>query len=125
LHAAIAACHSTTPRAADTDWRQIALLYAELLRYEPTPIVEANRAVALAMVEGPAAGLAILDALGEHPQLRHWPQLHIARADLLRRLDRRAEATHAYRTALGLDVSRAERAFIARHIDQLSADETG
>jgi RNA polymerase sigma-70 factor (ECF subfamily) len=125
LHAAIAACHSTTPRAADTDWRQIALLYAELLRYEPTPVVEANRAVALAMVEGPAAGLAILDTLAQHPHLRHWPQLHIARADLLRRLDRRAEATDAYRAALGLDVSRAERTFIAKRIDQLSAAEAG
>ncbi len=61
LHAAIAACHSTAPDPADTDWRQIALLYRELLRYEPTPVVEANRAIAVAMTAGPAAGLAILD----------------------------------------------------------------
>ncbi len=120
LHAAIAACHSTAPDARDTDWRQIALLYAELLRYEPTPVIEANRAIAVAMVDGPAAGLAILDRLRDHPQLGHWPQLHIARADLLRRLGRRGEATDAYRAALRLDLSDAERAFIDRRIAQLS-----
>ena len=70
LHAAIAACHSTAPGAGQTDWRQIALLYGELIRYEPTPVVEANRAVAVAMAEGPAAGLVILDALAPHPQLQ-------------------------------------------------------
>src|SRR6266508_1894762 len=69
LHAAIAACHSTAPDPADTDWRQIALLYRELLRYEPTPMVEANWAIAVAMTAGPAAGLAILDTLRHHPQL--------------------------------------------------------
>jgi RNA polymerase sigma-70 factor (ECF subfamily) len=119
LHAAIAACHSTTPRAADTDWRQIALLYAELIRYEPSPVVEANRAVALAMAAGPAAGLAILDALAHHPQVGRWPQLHIARADLLRRLQHGAEAKDAYRAALRLDPSPAERTFIVRRLDQL------
>ena len=79
LHAAIAACHSTAADADQTDWRQIALLYGELIRYEPTPVVEANRAVAVAMAEGPAAGLVILDALAHNPQLQRWPQLHIAR----------------------------------------------
>ena len=73
LQAAIAACHSTAASAGRTDWRQIALLYAELIRYEPTPVVEANRAVALAMAEGPAAGLVILDALARHPQLQPGP----------------------------------------------------
>jgi RNA polymerase sigma-70 factor, ECF subfamily len=121
LHAAIAACHSTASRPADTDWRQIALLYGELLRYEPTPVVEANRAIAIAMVEGPAVGMAILDAVGRHPQLRRWPQLHIARADLLRRLGRAADARAAYRSALQLDPSHAERTFIARRIDQLES----
>jgi RNA polymerase sigma-70 factor (ECF subfamily) len=70
LHAAIAACHSTARSASATDWRQISLLYSELLRYEPTPVVEANRAVAVAMAEGPAAGLVILDAVGHHPKLQ-------------------------------------------------------
>ena len=119
LHAAIAACHSTAPTAAGTDWRQIALLYAELIRYEPTPVVEANRAVAVAMSEGPAAGLVILDAVAHHPQLRRWPQLHVARADLLARLGRVPEAVAAYRTALELEPPAAERRFIAGRIGAL------
>jgi RNA polymerase sigma-70 factor (ECF subfamily) len=120
LHAAIAACHSTAPDAGDTDWRQIALLYGELVRYEPTPVIEANRAIAVSMVDGPAAGLVILDALRDHPQLSRWPQLHIARADLLRRLGRTADARDAYRAALELNPSLPERTFILRRIDQLN-----
>ncbi|HLI40186.1 MAG TPA: DUF6596 domain-containing protein [Streptosporangiaceae bacterium] len=85
LHAAIAACHS---RATETDWRQVAALYGELARYEPTAVVEANRAVTVAMAEGPVAGLAILDPL--EPRLANWPQFHIARAELLRRVGRAA-----------------------------------
>jgi RNA polymerase sigma-70 factor (ECF subfamily) len=119
LWAAIAACHSTAPAAQDTDWRQIAALYGELIRYEPTAVVEANRAVAVAMAEGPAAGLVILDAVSAHPQLSRWPQLHLARADLLRRLDRRAEAVAAYRTALELEPSSGVRAFIASRLNSL------
>lgn len=87
---------------------------------EPTPVVEANRAVAVAMAEGPAAGLVILDAVGTHPQLARWPQLHIARADLLRRLGRHDEAVEAYRTALHLEPPAAELAFIHRRIAQLT-----
>jgi RNA polymerase sigma-70 factor, ECF subfamily len=125
LWAAIAACHSTAPAAADTDWRQIAALYGELISYEPTAVVEANRAIAVAMAEGPAAGLVILDALSGHPQLSRWPQLHMARADLLRRLDRRAEAATAYRAALELEPAPAERAFIGIRLRALTgpADE--
>jgi RNA polymerase sigma-70 factor (ECF subfamily) len=119
LHAAIAACHSATADPAQTDWREIAALYGQLIRYEPTPVVEANRAIAVAMAEGPAAGLVILDAVGHHPQLRRWPQLHLARADLLRRLGRDAEAVSAYRAALELEPTAAERAFIARRISAL------
>jgi RNA polymerase sigma-70 factor, ECF subfamily len=119
LHAAIAACHSTARHATDTDWRQIALLYNELIRYEPTPVTEANRAIAVAMSEGPAAGLVILDALGHHPQIGRWPQYHLARADLLRRLGRHADARNAYQTSLQLDPSAAERAFIARQLARL------
>jgi RNA polymerase sigma-70 factor (ECF subfamily) len=120
LHAAIAACHSTAERASDTDWRQVCLLYGELLRYEPTPVILANRAIAVAMAKGPSAGLTILDAVREDPRLRAWPQLHLARADLLRRMDRPADAADAYRTALELDPTDAERAFIARRLDQLT-----
>jgi RNA polymerase sigma-70 factor, ECF subfamily len=120
LHAAIAACHSTAASADSTDWRQIALLYGELIRYEPTPVAEANRAVAVAMAEGPAAGLVILDALAHHPQMQHWAQLHIARAELLRRLGRDGEATDAYCAALGLEPAPASRSFIARRLGELS-----
>jgi RNA polymerase sigma-70 factor (ECF subfamily) len=119
LHAAIAACHSTAASAEATDWRQIALLYGELIRYEPTPVVEANRAVAVAMAEGPAAGLVILDALAHHPQLKRWAQLHIARAELLRRLGRDTEAAGAYHAALDLEPAPASRSFIVKRIRAL------
>jgi RNA polymerase sigma-70 factor (ECF subfamily) len=121
LHAAIAACHSTAPSAADTDWRQIAALYGELLRYEPSPVIEANRAVAVAMAEGPAAGLVILDTVAANPQLQRWPQLHIARAELLRRLERRAEAADAYRLALQLEPPAPERAYVHRRLADVTA----
>jgi RNA polymerase sigma-70 factor, ECF subfamily len=111
LHAAIAACHSV---GDETDWPQIAALYGELARYEPGPVTEANRAVAVAMAGQPAAGLAILDPLGT--RLARWPQFHIARAELLRRLGRRAEAAEAYRAALGLALPRPERAYIERRL---------
>jgi RNA polymerase sigma-70 factor (ECF subfamily) len=122
LWAAIAACHSTAPAARDTDWRQIAALYGELIRYEPTVVVEANRAVAVAMAEGPAAGLVILDSICVHPQLSRWPPVHLARADLLRRLGRRQEAVAAYRLALDLEPPPAERAFIGSRLRSLAAD---
>jgi RNA polymerase sigma-70 factor (ECF subfamily) len=121
LWAAIAACHSTAPAVRDTDWRQIAALYGELIRYEPTVVVEANRAVAVAMAEGPAAGLVILDTIGVHPQLSRWPPVHLARADLLRRLGRPGEAAAAYRLALELDPPPAERAFIRSRLRSLAA----
>jgi len=87
--------------------------------------VEANRAVALAMAEGPAAGLVILDALACHPQLRRWAQFHIARADLLRRLGREGEAIDAYRSALELEPAPASRSFVARRIRELSGKAPG
>ena len=125
LWAAIAACHCTAPAARDTDWRQIAALYGELIRYEPTAVTEANRAIAVAMAEGPAAGLVILDTLSAHPQLSRWPPLHMARADLLRRLDRRIEAAAAYRTALELEPAPAERAFIQLRLSSLARGGLG
>jgi RNA polymerase sigma-70 factor, ECF subfamily len=121
LHAAIAACHSGARSAADTDWRQIAALYGELARYEPTPVVEANRAVAVAMAEGPAAGLAILDDVAADPRLEGWPQLHIARAELQRRLGRPGEALAAYRAALRLELPAGQRAFVNRRITDILA----
>lgn len=119
IQAAIAACHSAAPSAADTDWRQIALLYGELVRYEPSPQVEANRAVAVAKSEGPAAGLVILDAVGRDPQLARWPQLHIARAELLRELGRRADAAAAYQEALLLEPPTPEQVHIRRRLRDL------
>ena len=116
IQAAIAACHSGAAAAADTDWREIALLYGELISYEPSPMVAANRAVAVAMSEGPAAGLVILDTVSGDTRLARWPQLHIARAELLRRLGRRAEAVAAYEAALALEPPAPERAYLARRM---------
>jgi len=124
IQAAIAALHSTASNAAATDWREIVGLYDELLRYEPTPIIEANRAVAVAMVGGPAAGLVILDAMAADPRLARWPPLHIGRADLLSRLGRNTEAMKAYEAALALESPAVERAFIARRILALRSRRT-
>jgi len=120
LQAAIAACHSTAASAKLTDWPQIAALYRELARYEPTPVVLANQAVAVAMAESPEAGLAILDRLAGDGRLERWPQLHIARAELLRRLGRRDDASAAYELALAAGVPRAERDYIARQMADLA-----
>jgi len=116
LWAAIAACHSTAPSAGATDWRQISVLYGELLKYDPSPVTEANRAIAVAMAEGPAAGLTILDVVLGHPQLAAWPRIHVARADLLARMGRDEEAARAYRTALELEPPAAERRYIRRRL---------
>ena len=114
LHAAIAACHAQP----ETDWREIAALYGELTRYEPTAVTEANRAVAVAMAEGSAAGLAILDSLGT--RLARWPQFHIARAELLHKAGRTAEAIIAFRKALALPLPKPEQAFLQRRIADLT-----
>jgi RNA polymerase sigma-70 factor (ECF subfamily) len=121
LQAAIAACHADAATAADTDWRQIAALYGELLRFDPSPVIEANRAVAVAYAEGPAAGLAILDALAASSRLACWPQLHIARAALLAQCGRRDEAVTAYRDALALEPAGAVRWHITGQIAALGA----
>jgi RNA polymerase sigma-70 factor (ECF subfamily) len=113
VHAAIAACHVEPA----TDWREVAALYGELARYEPTAVTEANRAVAVAMAEGPAAGLAILGSLGS--RLARWPQFHIARAELLHRSGRTSEAITAFQQALGLPLPRPEQAFLERRVSEL------
>jgi RNA polymerase sigma-70 factor (ECF subfamily) len=120
LQAAIAGCHSGARSAADTDWPEIAALYGELLRHEPTPVVAANRAAAVAMAQGPAAGLDLLDEAAADRRLARWPQLHIARAELLCRLGRRAEAARAYQVALELAPGAPERDFIGRRIRELA-----
>jgi RNA polymerase sigma-70 factor (ECF subfamily) len=121
LQAAIAACHADAATAAGTDWRQIAALYGELLRFDPSPVIEANRAVAVGYAEGPAAGLVILDTLAASSRLARWPQLHIARAALLARCGRHADAVAAYRDALALEPADAVRRHITSQITALAA----
>jgi RNA polymerase sigma-70 factor (ECF subfamily) len=117
LQAAIAALHAEAARAEDTDWWQIAALYRELARVAPGPVVELNRAVAIAMARGPAAGLTLVDRVAG--ELDGYHLLHATRADLLRRLDRRAEAAAAYRRALELAANGAERDFLAGRLAEL------
>ena len=114
LQAAIAAIHAQAPTPAATDWRQIELLYGELARVLPSPVVALNRAVAVAMADGPAAGLAAIDALAG--ALDDYHLLHASRADLLRRMGRRAEAAAAYARALELATNAAERRFLAARL---------
>jgi RNA polymerase sigma-70 factor, ECF subfamily len=119
LQAAIAAVHADAPTWEATDWSRIAALYAALARRAPSPVVELNRAVAVAFAEGPAAGLAVVDAVADDPRLAHTHLLPATRADLLRRLGRTDEATAAYRRALGLVRTAAERAFLERRLAEL------
>ncbi|ONI81790.1 RNA polymerase subunit sigma-24 [Saccharothrix sp. ALI-22-I] len=119
VQAAIAACHATAARAADTDWPQIALLYGELAKLVPSPVVRLNRAVAVAMADGPAAGLALVDGLA-HESNGHL--LPATRADLLRRLGRTTEALAAYGQARALAPTEAERRHLTRRITDLRAD---
>jgi RNA polymerase sigma-70 factor, ECF subfamily len=119
VQAAIAACHATAADASATDWAEIAALYRELVRRVPTPVVELNRAVAVAMADGPEAGLAIVHRLEASGSLSGYHLLPATRADLLRRLDRNAEAMLAYREALALATSDAERRYLARRLAEL------
>jgi RNA polymerase sigma-70 factor (ECF subfamily) len=121
VQAAIAACHATAPVAADTDWAQIVELYGQLTRFVPSPVVELNRAVAVSMAVGPGAALPLVDALEKSSALTGYYLLPATRADLLRRLDRPAEASAAYRVALELATGEPERRFLRRRIGELSA----
>ncbi len=120
IQAAIAALHATAPTAADTDWSQIAELYGELAKLVSSPVVELNRAVAVAMADGPALGLALIDDLASTGALSTYHLLPAARADLLRRLGRVDEAVVAYRAALELAPTDAERRFLQRRIGSLT-----
>jgi len=120
LQAAIAAVHCTAARPSDTDWNEIVQLYDLLLRIEPTPIVELNRAVAIAMRDGPETGLPLVDALLARGDLAGYRLAHAARADLCRRLGRRAEARDAYLRALALTQLEPERQFLQRRLDGLA-----
>lgn len=125
LQAAIAALHDAAPTPAATDWPQIAALYLALARIDPSPVVELNRAVAVAMADGPASGLALMDELVTRGQLDDYPYLHAGRADLLRRLGRWADAVVAYRRALELSANASEQAFLARRLLEVSERATG
>ncbi len=120
LQAAIAAVHAEAPAAAETDWAQIVGLYDVLLRSDPSPIVELNRAAAVAMRDGPAAGLALMDALLARGELADYHLAHSARADLLRRLGRLAEARASYERALALARQAPERRFLERRLGEVS-----
>jgi RNA polymerase sigma-70 factor (ECF subfamily) len=118
VQAAIAAVHARAPRPEDTDWPQIAALYAALEQTSPTPVIALNHAVAVAMADGPERGLPLVEALAD--QLDGYHLFHAARADLLRRLDRHAEAATAYRRALGLVTNATERAYLERRLATLT-----
>ncbi len=121
VQAAIAACHATAARASDTDWAEIAALYGRLAVVLPSPVVELNRAVAVGMSEGPAAGLALVDALQASGKLAGYYLLPATRADLLRRLGRFAEAADAYREALDLAATDTERSYLAGRLAEAAA----
>jgi RNA polymerase sigma-70 factor (ECF subfamily) len=123
LQAAIAAVHAEATRAADTDWPQIVELYNLLVRIDPSPVIQLNRAAAVAMRDGPAAGLELIDALLATGDLDDYHLAHSARADLCRRLGRAADARASYERALSLARQEPERRFLAKRLSDLTKTE--
>jgi RNA polymerase sigma-70 factor (ECF subfamily) len=121
LQAAIAAVHAEAPNALDTDWAQIVGLYDVLMRLDPSPVVELNRAVAVAMRDGPETGLTLIDRILERGELGDYGLAHAARADLCRRLGRRTDAQSSYRKALDLTRQEPDRRFLERRLAELGA----
>jgi RNA polymerase sigma-70 factor (ECF subfamily) len=121
LQAAIVAEHCKADRPADTDWAEIVRLYTELERAQPSPIVSLNRAVAVAMAEGPRTGLVMIDRLAASNDLDSYHLLHAARADLLRRLNLNEEAAKSYERALTLVTNESERRFLERRLREARA----
>jgi RNA polymerase sigma-70 factor (ECF subfamily) len=119
LQAAIAAVHAEAESTAATDWRQIVALYDQLARIQPSPVIHLNRAVAIAMSEGPEAGLRQIDAVLESGELANYYLAHSARAEMYRRLGRTAEARASYEKALALTQQEPERQFLQERIRQL------
>jgi len=119
LQAAIAALHAEAKRPQDTDWHQIVALYELLLQQQTSPVIELNRAAAVAMADGPQDGLRLLEALAERGELKGYYLLPAARGDMLRRLSRWAEAEEAYRDARLLVVNDAERRFLDRRLAEM------
>ncbi|WP_026602719.1 RNA polymerase sigma factor [Methylomonas sp. 11b] len=122
VQAAIAAVHANASHAAATDWPQIVALYEVLLRIDASPVIELNRAVAIAMRDGPAAGLALIDAILQNGDLSDYHLAHAARADLFRRLGRTDEAIAAYEQALTLTRQEPERRFLARRLREIRVE---
>jgi RNA polymerase sigma-70 factor, ECF subfamily len=120
IQAAIAAVHAEALNAAATDWARIVGLYDVLVQADPSPVVELNRAVAVAMRDGPLAGLELVDAILARGDLENYHLAHAARADLCRRLGRTAEASASYERALGLTKQEPERRFLERRLAELS-----
>jgi RNA polymerase sigma-70 factor (ECF subfamily) len=124
LQAAVAAVHAESSSAASTDWRQITLLYDRLIRIQPSPVVELNRAVAIAMYKGPEQGLCLIDDLLTREELANYPLAYSARADLCRRLGRLPEARASYEKALSLARQEPERRFLSGRLEELK-EKTG
>jgi RNA polymerase sigma-70 factor, ECF subfamily len=120
LQAAIAAIHADARDPAATDWTQIVSLYDVLAQAEPSPVIELNRAVAIAMRDGPAAGLELIDAILLRGELAEYHLAHSARADLCRRLQKTSEARESYRRALELARQEPERRFLERRLTELA-----
>ncbi len=120
LQAAIAAVHAAAPDVQRTDWAQIVALYDMLLQQVPSPVIELNRALAVAMRDGPQAGLALVDAILARGELQEYHLIHAARADLCRRMGRTAEARVAYQRALDLAQLSPERRFLEGRLAELS-----
>ena len=121
LQAAIVAVHCLAARADDTDWRQIVRLYGVLERVQPSPVVSLNRAVAVAMAEGPQAGLSIINKLAERGDLENYHLLHASRADLLRRRGSFDEAAKNYARALQLATHESERRFLEKRLREVQS----
>jgi RNA polymerase sigma-70 factor (ECF subfamily) len=120
IQAAIAALHARASTAAETDWRQIASLYALLVERAPSAVIELNHAVAVAMVDGPEQGLLLVNAIAARGELDGYHLLHSVRADLLRRAGKPDQARRAYQKALGLATLDPERRFLEKRISELS-----
>jgi RNA polymerase sigma-70 factor (ECF subfamily) len=121
LQASIAALHANAKTSADTDWPQIAALYSALLKINPSPVIEVNRAVAVSLARSPEEGLALLDELAVRTELADFHLLPAARADILRRLGKQSEAAEAYRRALSLATNDVERRFFRRRLSEVSS----
>jgi len=119
LQAALAAVHAQAESVAQTDWRQIVALYDQLLQIQPSPVVRLNRAVAIAMLDGPEAGLTEIDAVLKYGELANYYLAHSVRADMYRRLGRTSEARFSYEKALALTQQEPERQFLQERIRQL------